>query len=57
MAASDGAGHLAVRAEITPDHLAQGHWFEFEIDQSYLPTTVAQLESALTEFPVKGIRG
>ena len=57
VAASDGAGHLAVRAEIAPDHLAQGHWFEFEIDQSYLPTTVAQLESALTEFPVKGIRG
>ena len=57
VAASDGAGHLAVRAEITPDNLAQGHWFEFEIDQSYLPTTVAQLESALTEFPVKGTRG
>jgi hypothetical protein len=24
-----------VRVDITPDHLAQGHWFEFEIDQSY----------------------
>jgi hypothetical protein len=54
---SDGAGHLQVRAEITPDHLAQGHWFEFEIDQSYLPATVAQLESVLIEFPVKGING
>jgi hypothetical protein len=35
VARSDGAGHLHVRVDITPDHLAQGHWFEFEIDQSY----------------------
>jgi hypothetical protein len=54
---SDGAGHLQVRVEITPEHLAQSHWFEFEIDQSYLPATVAQLESVLIEFPVKGING
>lgn len=57
VAARDGAGHLDVRAEITPDHLAQGHWFEFEIDQSYLAATVAQLESVLVEFPVRGING
>ena len=57
VAAADGLGHVRVRVEVSPDQLAQGHWFEFEIDQSYLPTTVAQLESALTEFPVKGIRG
>ena len=56
VAASDSAGHLHVRAEITPDHLQQGHWFEFEIDQSYLPATVAQLESVRMEFPVKGIK-
>ncbi len=54
---SDGAGHLDVRAEITPDLLAQGHWFEFAIDQSYLPATIAQLESVMTEFPMKGING
>jgi hypothetical protein len=57
VAASDGAGHLNVRAEITPDHLAQGHWFEFEIDQSYLPEAIAQLESVLAQFPVRGING
>ncbi len=57
VASSDGAGHLRVRAEITPDNLAQGHWFEFEIDQSYLTGTVAQLESVLAEFPVRGING
>lgn len=55
--ASDGAGHLDVRAEITPDHLAQGHWFEFEIDQSYLRGTVAQIESVLAAFPVRGSNG
>ena len=52
---ADDAGHLRVRVEITPDHLTQGHWFEFEIDQSYLPAAVAQLESVLVEFPVRGI--
>jgi hypothetical protein len=55
VASSDGAGHLHVRAEITPDHPAQGHWFEFEIDQSYLAATVEQLESVLLKFPVKVI--
>jgi hypothetical protein len=55
--ASDGAGHLNVRAEITPDHLTQGHWFEFEIDQSYLPATVAQLEAVLAQFPVRRMNG
>lgn len=53
VAASDGAGHLTVRAEITPDHLSQGHWFEFEADQSYIPAVVAQLDSVLMQFPVK----
>jgi hypothetical protein len=57
VAASDRAGHLNMRAEITSDHLAQGHWFEFEIDQSYLPETVAQLEAVLAQFPVRGING
>ena len=52
--AGDRAGHMRVRTEITPDHLAQGHWFEFEIDQSYLPAAVAQLTSLLAAFPVRG---
>jgi hypothetical protein len=43
--------------EVTPDHLAQGHWFEFETDQSYLPAAVAQLESVLLAFPVRGTSG
>lgn len=35
-------GHLILRVEMTPDHLSQGHWFEFEIDQSYLPELIRQ---------------
>jgi hypothetical protein len=54
---ADGAGRLNARVEITPDHLAQGHWFELEIDQSYLPAAIAQLESVLARFPVRGING
>lgn len=57
VASSDGAGHLQVRVEITSDYRAQGHWFEFEIDRSYLPATVGQLESVLAQLSVKGIRG
>ena len=52
---SDSAGHLRVRIEITPDHLSQGHWFEFEADQSYLPPLIEQLDSVLKAFPVRGI--
>jgi hypothetical protein len=57
VAATDGTGHLRERVEITPDHLAQCHWFEFEIDQSYLPAAVAQLDSVLVAFPVRGMCG
>ena len=27
--ASDRLGHIAVRIEITPDHLSEGHWFAY----------------------------
>lgn len=54
VSATDSAGHLRMRVEVTPNHLAQGHWFEIEIDQSYLPSAVAQLTSLLAAFPVKG---
>src|SRR5262245_43986900 len=29
-------GHLAIRVEMTPDHLTQGHWFDFAADQTYV---------------------
>jgi hypothetical protein len=49
------AGHLDVRVEITPNALVQGHWFEFEADQSYLPPLIDQLSAVLQAFPVRGI--
>ena len=54
VAASDGLGHLRVRVELTPDSQAQGHWFEYVIDQSYLPETIRQLDAVLELFPVRG---
>jgi hypothetical protein len=57
VAASDRAGHLDTRTEITSDHIAQGHWFELEIGSSYLPATIAQLESVLEQLPVRGMNG
>lgn len=55
--AADTSGHVRVRVDITPDHLSQGHWLEFEADQSYLPKTIAQLDSLLMKFPVRGLDG
>jgi hypothetical protein len=54
VAASDGLGHLRVRVELTPDAQAQGHWFEYAVDQSYLPETINQLDAVLELFPVRG---
>jgi hypothetical protein len=53
VAAADGAGHLAVRVELTPDHLAQGHWFDFEADQTYLPGILAACDALLARLPVR----
>lgn len=51
--ATDRTGHLALRVDITPDHLAQAHWFEFEIDQSYLPAAIAALDTLLVRLPIR----
>src|SRR4051794_9320357 len=48
---SDKAGHLRIRVELTPDHLLQGHWFEFEADQTYLPPLIDQSDTILKTFP------
>ena len=47
------SGHLQARAELTPDHLAQGHWFDFAADQSYLPRLRAQCDAVLARLPVR----
>jgi hypothetical protein len=54
VAANGVLGHLRVRVELTPDPQAQGHWFEYVIDQGYLPDTIRQLDAVLKLFPVRG---
>jgi hypothetical protein len=53
MKAIDSLGHLEMTVEITPDHLSQEHTFQFEIDQSYLPTLVGQCRKLLEHFPYR----
>lgn len=47
-------GQIRVQVEITPDHLAQFHKMEFEIDQSYLPNIIKQCAAILQVYPVRG---
>ena len=51
---SDRLGHIRVQVDITPDHVAQSHWFEFEIDQSYLPEIIRQCAEIVRKYPVRG---
>jgi hypothetical protein len=53
---SGSLGHLAMEVSITPDHMSQCHWFQFDIDQSYLPPLVKQCQSILEAYPIKGSR-
>lgn len=52
----DRLGHVRARVEITPDHLAQAHRFEFEVDQSYLPGIIQQCSAIVREYPIRGQR-
>lgn len=54
VAAAGALGHVRVRVELTPDVHAQGHWFDYVIDQSYLPDAIRQLDAVLELFPVRG---
>lgn len=50
---SDNLGHICATVKITPDHLAQSHLFEFDIDQSYLPDIIAQCSEIVRKFPIR----
>ena len=50
---ADRAGHLRARIDITPDHMQQGHWFEFELDQTDIPPILKSCDTILARFPVK----
>lgn len=45
-------GSIEVEVEITPDHMAQFHRFEFGINQSYVPEIMQSLDRILERFPV-----
>jgi hypothetical protein len=49
-------GHVKMEVSVTPDHLNQRHWFQFEIDQSYLPPLVRQCRAVLAAYPIRGVR-
>ena len=53
---ADRLGHLRARVEITPDHLAQSHALEFDLDQSYLPEIIRQCGAIVQEYSVRGAR-
>ncbi|HZT57207.1 MAG TPA: hypothetical protein VFA21_01145 [Pyrinomonadaceae bacterium] len=47
-------GHVAVKVEITPDHMTQEHTFRFEVDQSYLKPLIEDCRRVVAKYPVKG---
>lgn len=47
-------GTVLVEIEITPNQMTQEHRFYLELDQSYLPLAITQLNSILRKFPVRG---
>lgn len=53
---ADLLGHLRAQVDITPDHLAQAHRFEFEVDQSYLRGIIQQCLAIVKEYPIRGTR-
>lgn len=53
MSKTDAGGHIEMRVEITPDHLHQKHSFRVEIDLSYLPGLIQELDSILDAYPVR----
>lgn len=48
-------GHCELQVSITPDHLYQNHLFIFDLDQSYLPSLIKNLELILASYPLKGL--
>ena len=47
-------GQISMRVEITPDHMTQEHTFQFEMDQSYLPSLIGSCRKVLAKYPFTG---
>jgi hypothetical protein len=54
--AINARGQLDVGVDLTADHLAQSHHFDFALDQSYLPAFIAGGQDVLQKFPIRGSR-
>jgi hypothetical protein len=54
VASAGAVGLVRVRVELTPEPQAQGHWFAYAIDPSYLAEAIRQLDAVLAAFPVRG---
>ena len=52
---SDSLGHFMAVINITPDHMTQEHRFEFEIDQTFVSQIIAQCQSIMKKFAIRGI--
>jgi hypothetical protein len=52
--ASDRYGRFRARVDLTPDHLAQAHSVQFDIDQSYLPSIVEACNRIVREYRTAG---
>ena len=50
----DKLGHGSLVVHITPDHLHEHHSFTFEVDQSFIPGVIKDLENVLDRYPIKG---
>jgi hypothetical protein len=46
-------GALAVHIKISPDQMTERHSFEESLDQTYLPSVIAQCVALLEKFPVR----
>jgi hypothetical protein len=51
--AINSRGQLNVGVDLTGDHLAQSHHFDFALDQSYLPAFIEGGEDVLRRFPTR----
>lgn len=52
--ASDRYGRLRARVDLTPDHLAQAHSMQFDIDRSNLPSVIEACSRIVREYRTAG---
>jgi hypothetical protein len=57
LSADASTGHITVQVDITPDHMTQSHRMNFELDQSFLPETLAACDRILAKVPVRDPEG